>query len=305
MHRTEIPAPFGDENCYSILCRYAVRSGRHSTNRVCRELFGHVGSLKGYLFKPFRLADIRRWENGKPGKIRYGADHSCWQYFSAFMGYEDAGLLKGCVSGSVLTPGQEKRISTRGGFSQTHKKQLWYCPECVREDIRRFGETCWRRLPQIPGVSYCTVHQLRLAQSGLKTTETRYRLCPATYVLDSFPEPGEYRPGNVFETEFLQLARDTEWLLQHGFGVGGLEMLREGYRNRTGKRLQEWLLSPAKTGTRKTFENYLYGRVLKECGTERVDPRTQRFLSMIISIEKDFGSIEAFCAEDAGMLMEE
>lgn len=76
MHRTEIPAPFGDENCYSILCRYAVRSGRHSTNRVCRELFGHVGSLKGYLFKPFRLADIRRWENGKPGKIRYGADHS-------------------------------------------------------------------------------------------------------------------------------------------------------------------------------------------------------------------------------------
>lgn len=94
MHRTEIPAPFGDENCYSILCRYAVRSGRHSTNRVCRELFGHVGSLKGYLFKPFRLADIRRWKTGNPERSGTGRTTAAGSIFRHSWDTRMRGCLK-------------------------------------------------------------------------------------------------------------------------------------------------------------------------------------------------------------------
>ena len=62
--------------------------------------------------------------------------------------------------GSVMTPGHTKRINRECGFTRSYKKNLWYCPECVREDFSAKGETCWRRAPQMPGVVYCPVHGL-------------------------------------------------------------------------------------------------------------------------------------------------
>ena len=305
MFPIQLPAPFQDENCYSILCRYAVRCGRHNAHRVCRELFGHAMPLSGFLFKPFRIVDIRRWENREPGTVRYGADHSCLQYFSAFMEYEDAVLLRKCVEGSVMTSGQEKRISGKCGFSKIRKKRLWYCPECVKEDIRKSGDTCWRRMPQMPGVSYCTKHRIRLAESGLETSKINYQMFPAAYVLDRIPDSDDDYSGNIFEEEFLQLAEDVGWLLQKGFGAGSVEMLMDRFLGDTGKSIKEWRLPPAGVAYRDRFENFLSRRIMKECGSERIDVRTQRFLSMILSIEKEYGSMEGFYEESAASLPEE
>ena len=297
MSRINLPVPFPDENCYSILCRYAVHSVWQSAHQVCRELFGHTVPLAGFLYKPFRTTEITRWNAGSANTVRYGADHSSLQYFSAFMEHEDSILMQRCVTGSVMTSGQEKRISGKCGFSRIRKKRFWYCPECVKEDIRRTGDTCWRRLPQIPGVSYCTRHQVRLVESGLAISEINYQMFPAAHVIDSVPDFDSDTSGNVFEEEFLQLAKDIEWLLQKGYEVGGLELLKLGYQGDTGRRIQEWRLPPAGTEGKKRFEHYLAGRIMKECGNGRIDGRTQRFLSMIISIENEYGNMERFCAE--------
>ena len=300
MIRINLPVPFPDENCYSILCRYAVHSIWQSAHQVCRELFGHTVPLAGFLYKPFRTTEIERWGAGRKNTVRYGADHSSLQYFSAFMEHEDAVLMQGCIHGSVMTSGQEKRISGKCGFSRIRKKRFWYCPECVKEDIRKTGDTCWRRLPQIPGVSYCTRHRIRLVESGLNTSEINYQVFPAANVIDSVPDFDSDTSGNVFEKEFLRLAEDIEWLLRYGYGIGGVELLKLGYQGDTGRRIQEWRLPPAGTEGLKRFEHYLAGRIMKECGSERIDARTQRFLSMIISIEKEYGSMEGFYAENGG-----
>ena len=84
------------------------------------------------------------------------------------------------------------------------------------------------------GVSYCTRHRARLVESGLATSEINYQVFPAVNVIDTVPDNDTDTSGNVFESEFLRLAEDIEWLLQNGFWVGGVEVLRFGYQSDTG-----------------------------------------------------------------------
>ena len=145
------PTPFPDETCYSLLCRYAVRRGHLTSSQVCLDLFGHTEPLSGYLFKPYRKKDVLKWfaKRSSLPLPEFMADHSCYPFYAAFLEREDAEKVRHCRTGSVLTSGQAKRINRLCGFPRGHKKNLWYCPECVREDITLHGETCWRRLPQI------------------------------------------------------------------------------------------------------------------------------------------------------------
>ena len=164
------PAPFPDETCYSLLCRYAVRRGHLTSSQVCLDLFGHTEPLSGYLFKPYRKKDVLKWfaKRSSLPLPEFMADHSCYPFYAAFLEREDAEKVRHCRTGSVLTSGQAKRINRLCGFPRGHKKNLWYCPECVREDIALHGETCWRRLPQMPGAIWCPVHGAAFRESGTR-----------------------------------------------------------------------------------------------------------------------------------------
>ena len=98
------PAPFPDETCYSLLCRYAVRRGHLTSSQVCLDLFGHTEPLAGYLFKPFRMKDIQRWltdEEISDG-VRYGENHSCYPYYTAFLPPAHAAGVCECRIGVLL-----------------------------------------------------------------------------------------------------------------------------------------------------------------------------------------------------------
>ena len=110
---------------------------------------------------------------------------------------EDAEKVRHCRTGSVLTSGQAKRINRLCGFPRGHKKNLWYCPECVREDITMHGETCWRRLPQMPGAVWCPAHGVALRESGTRVQDINYQLIPATYALMHVCDP-EQETGTVY-----------------------------------------------------------------------------------------------------------
>lgn len=293
-----IPVPFPDENCYSLLCRYAVRSGQLSGSQVSMELFGHVQPLAGYVFKPFRIKDIRYWlgENEEASELlRYGESHSCYPYYAAFLGPVHAGRISECRMGSVLTPGQSKRINQECGFTRIHKTNLWYCPECVREDFSRNGETCWRRAPQMPGVAYCPVHGVKLRESGVSYQETNYQIIPATYAVIHLKEP-RAETGNVYSERYIRLARDIAWLLDNGLSLVNNDRVRQIFKTASGKDIGTYL--PCRISERNTrdsrFGDYLAGRILKECNQNRIDSTINRQMGMIFSIEDEFGSMEKF-----------
>lgn len=289
-----LPEPYPDENCYSILCRYAVRTGSLSSFHLSVMLYGNTMPLTGLMYKPFRTTDIERWTGTGECGIRYGEDHSCLQYFSVFMESEDSALLKTCIDGMATPAGQTKRISRKCSLTQIRKERLWYCPACVTEDFRAYGETYWRRLHQMPGVSYCPVHRIRLCESGLPVKETNYRIFPASYVLIHMPEETRDYSGDIFEREFIRIAEDTMWLLDNGFLLPDNSIIRSIYTKQTGSVLQEHTVrqEPGRTGSK--FENYLAARFLKESGRSNVGLMTQKYLSTIVSIDRSYGSFEKF-----------
>ena len=290
-----LPKPYPDENCYSILCRYVVRSGwLLSSNQASVILYGNTMPLAGLLYKPFRITDLKRWLEDGNWETDYGKDHSCLQYFCVFLEHDDAELLRQCRSGMAFSPGITKRISRKCSLMQIRKKHLWYCPICAREDFKVYGETYWRRLHQMPGVSYCADHRVRLRESGLPVSETNYQLFPASYVLLHIPDTDTDHSGNVFETEFNQVTEDTRWLLENGFRLPDNEGIRSAFRHVTGRELNEHTVYPAGTGDGTRFEHYLAARVLKESGRKNIGFMTQKYLSTIVSIDRTFGSFQNF-----------
>ncbi|HCG4536307.1 TniQ family protein (plasmid) [Ureibacillus chungkukjangi] len=49
------------------------------------------------------------------------------------------------------------------------KESLYYCSECLREQLEINGEGYWNRLHQIPGVYICTIHQVLLDYYSINT----------------------------------------------------------------------------------------------------------------------------------------
>ncbi len=228
-------------------------------------------------------------------RLRYGADHSCYPFYMAFLIPTSAEKVRECQNGSVLTSGQAKRINRECGFPKAHKENLWYCPSCVREDLMKNGETCWRRLPQMPGAVYCPMHREKFRESGISYRETSYRIIPATYALIHTPEPVQEN-GTVYAERYISLARDISWLLCNGFSIQDREWFAGSFFEETGRPLETSLLykvarSPVR-GNR--FEDYLANRIIKDSGKDLIDESVSRQIGSVLSIQRAFGSIELF-----------
>ena len=247
------------------------------------------------MFKPFRIRDLQKWfgNRGLSSMCEYGRDHSSYPYYIAFMDSDDVEELRRCHTGSVLTARQAKRINRECGFQKSHKKNLWYCPICVREDIAIRGETCWRRLPQMPGTMYCPVHKEKYRESGVSFQQINYQIMPATYALMHYPEH-EQENGTVYREQYIGLSRNIAWLLDNGFMVGYSRWIAEGYLLITGKSVNEHLLYgiPHAHSARGQFEDYLSARIMKDMGKDVIDESVNRQISTIIAVMKVFGSVE-------------
>ena len=293
------PAPLPDETCYSLLCRIAVRHGHITSTQFCESVFGHLEPMNGYLFKPFRMRDIQRWLGDRlfSSGYRFVEDHSCYPYYSAFLKAGDSGRICSCRIGSTLSAGQAKRINRECGFVHHHKRQLWYCPSCVREDFLRYGETCWRRLPQMPGAIYCPIHREAFRPSGVSYREINYQIIPASYALIHVPDP-QFEAGTVYAEQYCRLSGDIAWLLDKGFSIPDGEWLTRNFYETAGKPVNTHLLyDVSRSSVRKNrFEDYLTTRIIQDSGKNRIDLTVSRRIGSLLSIEHVFGTMEKFCS---------
>ena len=270
-----------------------------SSSQVSKELFGHTEPLAGYLFKPFRAKDVGRWFRGEvPEWAEYGRYHSCYPYYAMFLGPTHAKRLRESLVGSHMTSGQAKRVNRECGFTRGHKQNLWYCPVCVTEDFARRGETCWRRLPQMNGAVCCPVHGVKLRESGVRVRDINYQIIPATYGLIHYPEPKAVE-GNVYSERYMILAKDIAWLLENGYSMVDNEWVRETFIRSSGRAVRDYLFYKvsAEQIRENRFEDYLAGRIIRDCGKDRVPESTRVQMGTILSIEGSFGSMSSFCPE--------
>ena len=228
------PAPYPDECFYSIFCRYYVRSGISSPEAAAKQFFGCDRSLLvSTVYFPRKFERLDYWVSPESGITGSGliCGHTAYPYHSVsyiddiYQQMEKAirdGIPENGIDGLV------RRMMSKGKYAAMGQ-YLRYCPECAEDDSRKYGETYWHRLPQLPGVVYCPEHGCEIRNSSAPLEEMRVRIYPASYVLRD-KKCREEKIHLRYRDEYLSIARETAWLLEHGRKFGGQRAVSRKYR---------------------------------------------------------------------------
>lgn len=151
---TYFPDAYPDELFYSVIARFFIHSGKQDLN----ELYRH--NINNSMFDMDSSApisaELAELISRKEPLEDYFLSHTMIPYYGRFKGKAKAETVcraiysdsKGCVSHNKSPVG--------------YKRSLKYCPLCVSNDRKIYGETYWHRIHQIPEAEICPVHQCRL-----------------------------------------------------------------------------------------------------------------------------------------------
>ena len=158
---TYFPTPYPGELFYSVLCRYYMSSGIREHNIVKRQLFGSKSGIKMATLYP--NAAIHAVLSQLPKGVYDGRDmivhHTPFAYYTRMYSInERESLLDDLLQGRGKTPTHLWKTFPRGDYA------LRYCPLCVEEDARIYGESYYHVEHQIPLSGVCVRHKCRLKQ---------------------------------------------------------------------------------------------------------------------------------------------
>jgi hypothetical protein len=141
------------------------------------------------------------------------------------------------------------KIYSELGLSNSYIKlnrYLRYCPECVEEDIKLYGETYWHRMHQVAGLNFCIKHMNPLYNS----TATARLMNRQEYVnamieicIDRYKK--DFKPVEIINCEGISssafeeiknkdliIGRDIDYLLNNKIEFKELNYFREFYIDR-------------------------------------------------------------------------
>ena len=230
------PTPYPDECYYSVLCRYHVRSGSVSYSRTTKALFGNMQCLSSTIFFPTRLECLDNWlpHDSPVSRRNFVMNHTIYPYmvmmYSSDFRVEMENVMNGVVPAFELNRiGETKSLPL-------WPKYLKYCPECVKEDISKYGEPYWHRTHQLFGTAYCTKHLVRLLHSNIPTKRTTTDFCPASDEVLFETPPDSHDELVQYKKEFMKISKESEWLLEHGLTIdwdaNGFEKYKQLLRDR-------------------------------------------------------------------------
>lgn len=187
-----MPTIYPDELVYSWFCRYYVHSGCLSHKMALKELYCKKSD---YLSKEF----IGNLNNGAMEQIdkiysldKLVLDHTMYPQYARFIPLaekKEALYRLGYDSCDVhyLFPVLPRNDGER---------YLRFCPLCVKDDRKTYGEAYWHRKHQIRNMGICTRHKCRLMESNVSAkSEQSFTFCPA--------ESYTYDREAIFENDLL------------------------------------------------------------------------------------------------------
>jgi Tn7-like transposition protein D/TniQ len=208
------PDPHPDELFYSICARFSERVRYPSRRSVVAELFG-TGNAIACVSLPSHLGYFisQLLPYGNYNVNRIIDQHTLLPSYAPFLPPERHNRLcqdMCCNNGPAL--------HMRAGLMASRvplPQWLRFCPQCVQEDRRKFGECYWHRIHQIPGVEICPLHKVWVRNSPVRAQnmQTRYAFISAESAI------GEATPEEIDEKEqffgiLFALALDAQWLLK-------------------------------------------------------------------------------------------
>lgn len=236
------PTPYPDELLYSVCARYSNRVGFPNKRTVVEELFGSK-SFSAVVDIPNRLDFFM--SNLPPNTFtcdEFINENTLFPFYEAFLSSKRANQIRNEIKFS-----KQNRLRMRLGLNIPQVKTpeyLRFCPVCVEEDRREYGETYWHRLHQCAGVLVCSKHKCFLQNSFISfERESSYNFYSAEESLQSLSGK------SIIDSDpehhlLLFLATSTEWLLSRidlCLEEGGLRqryynlLLKRGYAYYNGR----------------------------------------------------------------------
>jgi len=196
-----------------MCARFSERVRYPSRRSVVTELFG-TGNAIACVSLPSHLnnftAQLPPHSNLDAGRII--DEHTLLPFFAPFLPPERHIRLRQDMSSS-----NGPAIHMRAGLMASHvslPQWLRFCPQCVEEDRRRFGECYWHRIHQVPGVEICPLHKVWVRNSAVRSqnVQIRYEFISAeSAICEALPE--EIDENEQFFEILFALALDAQWLL--------------------------------------------------------------------------------------------
>jgi len=160
------PEFYEDEILYSTLARHHVRSGNLSSKLTLQELFGST-TVTASMELPANInsliANIPKYFSISAEELIH--KHTLYPFYTAFLQENRANYIYNLMLGN-----QGSKIFTAIGATNKPIKSnnyLRFCPDCIKDDLVKYGETYWHRMHQVPGLLVCHKHRTILYDSSV------------------------------------------------------------------------------------------------------------------------------------------
>ncbi|WP_445626608.1 TnsD family Tn7-like transposition protein [Nostoc sp. DSM 114167] len=222
------PDPYPDELLYSICARFQDRVKYPTHSSVGRELFGVL--VKAPIDFPTHLGYLVA---NLPPQYCYTVDqlidnHTLLPFYAPFHPHERINSIRNAMAGS-------DNASIHGSLGILNSeikppKWLQFCPLCRDQDSKKFGESYWHRVHQLPGVEVCATHLVFLETSSVRTQDRKrvYEFTSAEQEIHK-TSPRQLNISNSHHKILLNIAEDAAWLLNQKCLSANFDLLYERY----------------------------------------------------------------------------
>ncbi|NRA15578.1 MAG: TniQ family protein [Oceanospirillaceae bacterium] len=196
-----IPPPFEGEHIHSVLARFHVLEGKTDFNKTIREFLPTDKLLNNKKVWRKNFEIIWSKYQGILARDQLVNEHTSFSYDSKFLP-EDVvtKVFLGSIDGSIWY----------SGLKNLYYSDVWrWCPDCVDEDVAKYGMRFWHVIHQVPSIISCSKHELLLNYSCescefFQDRLTKYELPPRD---NECPKCGE-----ALAYEKSDLSHESKWL---------------------------------------------------------------------------------------------
>lgn len=221
------PNIYEDELLYSAIARYHNRSANTAIRHTYKEIFNreHITSI---IYFP---SHIENMIENMPLGCKYTVEeiinkHTLYPFFTSFTDEELSTRIFNLMKGNNCT-GISGVIGIQM-MSINKPKYLKFCPKCMQDDIKIYGEYYWHRLHQVPGVLVCPKHKIPLENSTVSISYDRPLLVVPSK--DNCPQNTiTYNEDTI--DKLYKLAKDIEQIFNLKIKKRDKLWYRENYTN--------------------------------------------------------------------------
>jgi len=222
------PKPYPDEILYSVLARYHIRSGNTGIKLTMQELFNSTNAI-ATADLPCNLAALAANLSliSQISVEELVQHHTLYPFYAPFLPQERSQEVLEAMR-SEAGGGIHDKVGIRASLI-TAPQHFRFCPRCIQNDQKTYGELYWHRIHQVPGVLVCPHHAEVLQTSTVPMQGlNRHEFIAADP--DNCPS---VQPAQFFKPKNLNLlhllAQDALFLLENELLPRDLNWFRQQY----------------------------------------------------------------------------